>query len=75
MGDDDELNITPPTPFLGKRPQRQNPKGPDWPWERSSMEIGKFLTPHVTPPALEFLSRRSGGSNKTNAVCGSVALI
>ena len=28
--DDAELNIKPPTPFLGKRPQRPKPKGP-WP--------------------------------------------
>ena len=31
--DDDELNINPPTPCLGKRPQRPKPKeGPGRPW-------------------------------------------
>ena len=31
VDDDDELNINPPTPCLGKRPQRPKPKGPGRP--------------------------------------------
>ena len=42
--DDDELNINPPTPCLGKRPQRPKPKGHGRPWgqgaERSPWPTG-----------------------------------
>ena len=49
MNDDDELNINPPTPCLGKRPQRPKPKGPGLPVRPfSSPEGGGSLTHAVS---------------------------
>ena len=42
-GDDDELNINPPTPCLGKRPQRPKPKGPGRPWGQKPLAHGRTV--------------------------------
>ena len=39
--DDGELNINPPTPCLGKRPQRPKPKGPGRPWGQKPLAHGR----------------------------------
>ena len=44
--DDDELNTNPPTPCLGKRPQRPKPKGPGRPCRRAH----RRAPPPRTPP-------------------------
>ena len=41
--DDDELNINPPTPCLGKRPQRPKPKGPGRPWGQKPLAHGRTV--------------------------------
>ena len=40
---DDELNINPPTPCLGKRPQRPKPKGPGRPWGQKPLAHGRTV--------------------------------
>ena len=40
---DDELNINPPTPCLGKRLQRPNPKGPGRPWGQKPLAHGRTV--------------------------------
>ena len=41
LDDDDELNINPSTPCLGKRPQRPKPKGPGRPWGQKPLAHGR----------------------------------
>ena len=41
--DEDESNINPPTPCLGKRPQRPNPKGPGRPWGQKPLAHGRTV--------------------------------
>jgi len=41
--DDDELNTNPPTPCLGKRPQRPKPKGPGRPWGQKPLAHGRTV--------------------------------
>ena len=40
---DDELNTNPPTPCLGKRPQRPKPKGPGRPWGQEPLAHGRTV--------------------------------
>ena len=47
--DDDELNINPTTPCLGKRPQRPKPKGPGRPWGLTHLFTHLSLTVTRTP--------------------------
>ena len=41
--DDDELNTNPPTPCLGKRPQRPKPQGPGRPWGQKPLAYGRTV--------------------------------
>ena len=47
--DDDELNINPPTPCLGKRPQRPKPKGPGRPWGQKPLAHGYIVEGAIVP--------------------------
>ena len=59
--DDDELNINPPTPCLGKRPQRPKPKGPGRPWGQKPLAHGRTVE-GVEGQARVQVPRRSTGS-------------